>query len=123
MVKRKTIRKKKNTIRKRIKSRKLVSQELRSTLRPMKDSKSLPKIYVINLKKDKEKWKKYRSDYKKGNIDRYSACLGVDPQTKYVSEFKRNEKRLQIMWNAGETKKKCTAGITQIKIFIDVEAI
>lgn len=111
MVKRKTIRKKKNTIRKRIKSRKLVSQELRSTLRPMKDSKSLPKIYVINLKKDKEKWKKYRSDYKKGNIDRYSACLGVDPQTKYVSEFKRNEKRLQIMWNAGEKKKKCTAGI------------
>jgi len=92
------------------KKRKLVSPSLR-----IKDAKQeiskLPKIYAINLKKDKTKWQKYKGDYNKGLIDRYSACLGVDPQTKYKSQFEKNEKKLQIMWNAGEKKKKCTAGI------------
>tara|TARA_Y100000389_G_scaffold204146_1_gene255224 strand:- start:1632 stop:2480 length:849 start_codon:yes stop_codon:yes gene_type:complete len=92
------------------KKRKLVSPSLR-----IKDAKQgfskLPKIYAINLKKDKTKWSKYKGDYNKGLIDRYSACLGVDPQTKYKSQFEKNEKKLQIMWNAGEKKKKCTAGI------------
>lgn len=91
-----------------INRRKLVSPLLRTE----NDKKSgVPKIYVINLKKDKTKWNKYKQDYNKGLIDRYSACLGVDPQTKYRSQFKENEKKLQIMWNAGEKKKKCTAGI------------
>ena len=88
------------------KRRKLVSPSLR-----VGTTSDLPKIYVINLKKDKSKWGKYQGDYKKGLIDRYSACLGVDPQTKYKSKFKENEKKLQIMWNAGEKKKKCTTGI------------
>ena len=88
------------------KKRKLVSPSLRN-----KNKSDLPKIYVINLKKDKTKWKKYQGDYNQGLIDRYSACLGVDPQTKYKSQFQKNEKKLQIMWNAGEKKKKCTAGI------------
>ena len=82
------------------------------SLRVEKNKKSsFPKIYVINLKRDKSKWEKYKGDYNKGLIDRYSACLGVDPQTKYKSEFKRNEEKLQIMWNAAKKKKKCTAGI------------
>lgn len=92
------------------KKRKLVSPSLR-----IKDAKKeiskLPKIYAINLKKDKTKWEKYNGDYNKGLIDRYSACLGVNPQTKYKSQFDKNEKKLQIMWNAGEKKKKCTTGI------------
>lgn len=83
-----------------------------ASLRRENDKKSgIPKIYVINLKKDKTKWSKYKGDYKKGLIERYSACLGVDPQTKYKSQFKQNKDKLQIMWNAGEKKKKCTAGI------------
>ena len=88
------------------KKRKLVSPSLRN-----ENKGEIPKIYVINLKKDKSKWGKYQGDYKKGLIDRYSACLGVDPQTKYKSKFRENEKKLQIMWNAAEKKKKCTAGI------------
>ena len=111
MVQRKTIKKRKNTMRKKVKSRKLVSRELRSRQRSIQGSNKLPKIYVINLKKDKDKWKKYKDDHQKGIVDRYSACLGLDPQTKYLSDFKRNEKKLQIMWNAAERKKKCTAGI------------
>lgn len=90
------------------KKRKLVSPSLRVE----KNKKGgIPKIYVINLKRDKSKWEKYKGDYNQGLIDRYSACLGVDPQTKYKSDFKRNEEKLQIMWNAGKKKKKCTAGI------------
>ena len=92
------------------KKRKLVSSSLRFE-NNVKSQKDLPKIYVINLKKDKTKWNKYQGDYNKGLIDRYSACLGVDPQTKYKSQFDKNEKNLQIMWNAGEKKRKCTAGI------------
>jgi len=88
------------------KKRKLVSPSLRNEKKG-----DYPKIYVINLKKDKSKWGKYEGDYNKGLIDRYSACLGVDPQTKYKSDFRENEKKLQVMWNAAEKKKKCTAGI------------
>ena len=104
----------KRTVNKRnIKSRKLISSSLRKNTYPPqgKDAKGLPKVYVINLKKDKDKLSKYKGDLKKGLIDRYSACLGLDPQTKYLSDFKKNEKKLQIMWNAAEKKKKCTAGI------------
>ena len=86
------------------KKRKLVSPSLRLKSN-LKDQKDLPKIYVINLKKDKTKFKKYQKDYNQGLIERYSACLGVDPQTKYKSQFKENEKKLQIMWNAGEKRK------------------
>ena len=108
MTKRRTFKKRKTT-KHRLKSRKLVSSRLRKSLPPK--GGGLPKIYVINLKKDKTKWKKYKEDYQKGRIDRFSACLGIDPQTKYLSYFKKNEKKLQIMWNAAEKKKKCTAGI------------
>tara|TARA_B100000519_G_scaffold79329_2_gene68611 strand:+ start:2143 stop:2991 length:849 start_codon:yes stop_codon:yes gene_type:complete len=109
MVRRKTVKRGRKTIKRRISSRKLVSSSLRKSF--PRDQKGMPKIYVINLKKDKTKWKKYKEDHKKGIIDRYSACLGIDPQTKYRSKFKENEGRLQIMWNAAEKKKKCTAGI------------
>ena len=108
MTKRRTFKKRKTT-KHRLKSRKLVSSRLRKSLPPK--GGGLPKIYVINLKKDKTKWKKYKEDYQKGRIDRFSACLGIDPQTKYLSDFKKNEKKLQIMWNDAEKKKKCTAGI------------
>lgn len=74
-------------------------------------SNTLPKIYVINLKKDKTKWKKYKTQKQKKLVSRYSACLGVDPQDKYISQFRKNEDKLQIMWNASPKKKKCTAGI------------
>ena len=105
---RNTIRTKRRTKRFKLtsKKRKLVSPSLRKG-----NTSEFPKIYVINLKKDKSKWGKYQGDYNKGLIDRYSACLGVDPQTKYKSKFKENEKKLQIMWNAAEKKKKCTTGI------------
>jgi len=73
--------------------------------------KKYPKIIVINLKKDKTKWDKYKKKEYKDNINRYSACYGLDPQSKYESSYKRNEKNLQIMWNADKKKKKCTAGI------------
>ena len=109
MGKRRTVKKRKNNIRHKVRSRKLVSSSLRKSNSPK--GTGFPKIYVINLKRDKTKWKKYKEDYKKGKIDRYSACLGIDPQTKYRSDFQRNEKKLQIMWNAAERKKKCTAGI------------
>jgi len=94
-----------------IKRIKLSSKKRKLVIPSLKNKSDLPKIYVINLKKDKTKWGKYQGDYNQGLIDRYSACLGVDPQTKYKSQFKKNEKKLQIMWNAGEKKKKCTAGI------------
>ena len=71
------------------KKRKLVSSSLRAKSQKID---GVPKIYVINLKKDSTKWGKYKDDYNKGLIDRYSACLGVDPQTKYKSQFKKNEK-------------------------------
>lgn len=109
MGKRRTMKKRKNTIRHKVRSRKLVSSSLRKSNSPK--GTGFPKIYVINLKRDKTKWNKYKEDHKKGNVDRYSACLGVDPQTKYRSDFQKNEKKLQIMWNAAEKKKKCTAGI------------
>ena len=109
MVRRKTMKRGKKTLKRRISSRKLVSSSLRGE-KPS-NQKGLPKIYVINLKRDKTKWKKYKDDNMKGKVDRYSACLGIDPQSKYLSEFQKNEKRLQIMWNAAEKKKKCTAGI------------
>ena len=110
MGKRMTIKKLKKTIRHKVGGgRKLVSSSLRKSNSPK--GRGFPKIYVINLKKDKTKWKKYKEDHKKGMVDRYSACLGVDPQTKYRSDFQKNEKKLQIMWNAADKKKKCTAGI------------
>ena len=91
MGKRRTVKKRKNNIRHKVRSRKLVSSSLRKSNSPK--GTGFPKIYVINLKRDKTKWKKYKEDYKKGKIDRYSACLGIDPQTKYRSDFQRNEKK------------------------------
>jgi GR25 family glycosyltransferase involved in LPS biosynthesis len=63
----------------------------------------LPKIFVINLKKDKDKWNKYKDNK---NYIRYSACNGVE-----MSKQNPYYDKLQIMWNASDHKKKCTAGI------------
>ena len=63
----------------------------------------MPKIFVINLRRDKEKWSKYKND---PNYIRYSACNGVE-----MSKANPYYDRLKILWNAGDRKKKCTAGI------------
>ena len=52
--------------------------------------KKYPKIIVINLKKDKTKWDKYKKKEYKDNINRYSACYGLDPQSKYESSYKNS---------------------------------
>lgn len=68
-----------------------------------KKSSNLPKIFVINLRRDKEKWSKYKKDQR---YIRFSACNGVE-----MSKENPYFDRLQIMWNAADRKKKCTAGI------------
>jgi len=68
-----------------------------------KRSNGLPKIFVINLRRDKEKWSKYKKD---DRYIRFSACNGVE-----MSKENPYFDRLQIMWNAADRKKKCTAGI------------
>jgi len=72
---------------------------------PKKTSKTnkLPKIFVINLRGDKDKWKKYKGH---NNFIRYSACNGIE-----MSQANPYYDKLLIMWNAGDRKKKCTAGI------------
>ena len=71
--------------------------------RIIKSQNKLPKIFVINLKKDKDKWKKYENNE---NYIRYSACNGIE-----MSQANPYYDKLQIMWNASDRKKKCTAGI------------
>ncbi len=94
------------------KSRKLVSHQKRMTVKKKSKKKhrikpsDLPKIFVINLKRDKEKWKKYQSNYRDGILSRYSACNGME-----VSRANPYYDKLKIMWNAGEKKRKCGAGI------------
>ena len=68
-----------------------------------KRSNGLPKIFVINLRRDKEKWSKYKKDER---YIRFSACNGVE-----MSKENPYFDKLQIMWNAADRKKKCTAGI------------
>lgn len=68
-----------------------------------KKPSNLPKIFVINLRRDKEKWSKYKKD---DRYIRFSACNGVE-----MSKENPYFDRLQIMWNAADRKKKCTAGI------------
>ena len=68
-----------------------------------KRSNGLPKIFVINLRRDKEKWSKYKKD---DRYIRFSACNGVE-----MSKENPYFDKLQIMWNAADRKKKCTAGI------------
>ena len=68
-----------------------------------KKRSKLPKIFVINLRRDKEKWSKYKDDER---YIRFSACNGVE-----MSKGNPYYDKLQIMWNAGDRKKKCTAGI------------
>ena len=64
---------------------------------------SFPAIFVINLKRDPDKWKKYKDD---SRFIRYSACNGVE-----MSQANPYYDKLKIMWNAGDRKRKCTAGI------------
>jgi|TARA_Y100000389_G_C17421602_1_gene497053 GR25 family glycosyltransferase involved in LPS biosynthesis len=69
-------------------------------------SRGMPKIFVINLRRDPHKWEKYEEDYNKGKLTRYSACNGME-----ISKANPYYDRLKIMWNAGEKKRKCGAGI------------
>ncbi len=62
-----------------------------------------PAIFVINLRRDQEKWNKYKDD---SRYIRYSACNGIE-----MSRKNPYFDKLQIMWNASDRKKKCTAGI------------
>ena len=61
---------KKIRTRRKVKSRKLVSREKRLTVKAnkkhRKTPRGLPKIFVINLRRDKEKWQKYNNDFEKG---------------------------------------------------------
>jgi GR25 family glycosyltransferase involved in LPS biosynthesis len=78
----------------------------RSTIKrypKVKQGGKLPAIFVINLRRDKDKWEKYKKD---SRYIRYSACNGVE-----MSRENPYFDRLQIMWNAGDRKRKCTAGI------------
>jgi GR25 family glycosyltransferase involved in LPS biosynthesis len=95
--------------RKRVKSSKMKTRSKKTP--PMrkkhrKAKKGMPKIFVINLRRDLEKWDKYHNDYEKGMLSRYSACNGME-----VSTANPYYDRLKIMWNAGEKKRKCGAGI------------
>ena len=108
-IKRKTTKRK--TTKRRTTKRKLVSYEKRMIVKNRKKKhrkapSGLPKIFVINLKRDKEKWKKYQSRFKDGKLSRYSACNGME-----VSRANPYYDKLKIMWNAGEKKRKCGAGI------------
>ena len=58
----------------------------------------LPKIFVINLRGDKDKWNKYKNNDK---YMRYSACNGIE-----MSQANPYYDKLIIMWNAGDRKKK-----------------
>ncbi len=85
-------------------SRSSSRSKARSTSPPKVSGKGkLPKIFVINLRKDKDKWSKYKNDER---YMRYSACNGLE-----MSKQNPFYDRYQIMWNAGDRKKKCGAGI------------
>jgi GR25 family glycosyltransferase involved in LPS biosynthesis len=91
-------------IRGRSRSRSRSKTRSRTTSPPKVSRKGdLPKIFVINLRKDKDKWSKYKND---ARYMRYSACNGLE-----MSKQNPYFDKLQIMWNAGDHKKKCTAGI------------
>ena len=86
--------------------RKKVVKRVKRTKKRRKAPKGMPKIFVINLRRDPHKWEKYESDYKRGKLTRFSACNGME-----VSRANPYYDRLKIMWNAGEKKRKCGAGI------------
>ena len=93
---------KKRQIKKTIKRTQRVNKKTKKQI----NKTGLPKIFIINLKRDKDKWKKYEGDYKKGLVTRYSACDGMK-----MSRKNPYYDKLKIMWNAGEKKRKCGAGI------------
>ena len=86
--------------------RKKVVKRVKRTKKRRKAPKGMPKIFVIYLRRDPHKWEKYESDYKRGKLTRFSACNGME-----VSRANPYYDRLKIMWNAGEKKRKCGAGI------------
>ena len=57
----------------------------------------------LHLKNIIDKWSKYINDER---YMRYSACNGLE-----MSKANPFYDRYQIMWNAGDRKKKCGAGI------------
>ena len=75
----------------------------RKTYPNIKRKGSYPAIFVINLRRDPDKWSKYKDD---SRFIRYSACNGVE-----MSQANPYYDKLKIMWNAGDRKRKCTAGI------------
>ncbi len=75
----------------------------KNTNRTVTRKGKFPAIFVINLRRDKEKWNKYKDD---SRFIRFSACNGIE-----MSQENPYFDKLQIMWNASDRKKKCTAGI------------
>jgi len=73
------------------------SNTRRSKNVPVNTTTGMPKIFVINLRRDKEKWSKYKND---PNYIRYSACNGVE-----MSKANPYYDRLKILWNAGDRKR------------------
>ena len=69
----------------------------------MNKTRFLWQRFNVILRKDKDKWSKYKNDER---YMRYSACNGLE-----MSKANPFYDRYQIMWNAGDRKKKCGAGI------------
>ena len=58
--------------------KKKVVKRVKRTKKRRKAPKGMPKIFVINLRRDPHKWEKYESDYKRGKLTRFSACNGME---------------------------------------------
>jgi len=100
-VKRRTQRK--TNVKRRTNRRTTMNRKTKIKKQPTKHKGKYPAIFVINLRRDTDKWDKYKDD---SRYIRYSACNGIE-----MSRKNPYYDRLQIMWNAGDRKKKCTAGI------------
>ena len=86
-----------------IKKKKTKRKTKRRTKRTTKRTTKLPLIFVINLDRDKKKWEKYKDD---NRFIRFTACDGMK-----TGKSNPYYKKLKIMWNASDKKRKCTAGI------------
>ena len=104
--KRKSYRNKRNISKRISKISKARKMSRKRTNKRKKAPSGMPKIFVINLRRDPHKWEKYEGDYNKGKLTRYSACNGME-----MSRANPYYGRLKIMWNAGDKKRKCGAGI------------
>ena len=76
--KRKSYRNKRNISKRISKISKARKMSRKRTNKRKKAPSGMPKIFVINLRRDPHKWEKYEGDYNKGKLTRYSACNGME---------------------------------------------